>query len=1123
MRMRSPRRGRWGSPREDQLPGVMRASLWTRAQACASILALVQLIACSLCVVAAAAEGDPAGSVEEGAIARLIDQGSYLDAEARARILLEQRERARGSGSPEVAIALDLLVRSMYEGGKASLAETEALSRRAVDLKERLFGSEEPEVAVSLRHLGRLLHFAGRLNDAGPPLERAVRIGRESGPSAERNLADALSALGELRTDMSRYSEADALYSERQRILSRLLGPDAPELARDHHNLARLRYRQGMYKDALEEYGRAGEILTKAYGHSHFANALIENGLAIVYDEINEYVKAREHYERAVAIAEASLPAGDPFLVSCLNNLGRVHQNLADYGRAEELYLRSLEMRVARGEAEDPSTLMNLAEIKHLAGNLAAADSLCRRAIEGWEASVGAEAPELATGLRCLASVRLEMGDLAGAEALFARALSIKEASLGPDHLDLCAILIGLAKVRLIAGEDESARRAYERALEIGRKNLGDENLVEADLLPNLGLMALASGRSDEALEDGLRAEAVRSSHVRATAPFLPERQALGLVASRTAGLDLALTVASEGVLPRAARDCWDAVARSRGQVLEMMALRNRIPAVGGSSDAKRLAEVLAAASARYAELLVQGPLQRTPAAYREDLEAAREKREAIERRLGAISFAFRAARAVERSGLREALDGLPPKTVLLAYVRYDRQVPRGAMGRRRPEARASVSAPAPAETEPSYAVFVANGFPSEIHMIDLGPAERIEGLVRAVQREASSIAATRQETADEAERAYRAAGERLREIVWDPVVPLLTGCGQVFVVPDGALHFINLSALPVEEESYLLEMGRTIHYLSAERDLVVAPISEEAEGLLAIGAPDFDGYPEIAEGDSDAGRAEAPAAAGMPFRGGREPCLEFQSVRFGPLPATKGEVEEIAGLWRRAAPEGSVIAAHAGGGAALILAGSHATESSVKRLAPGKAAIHLATHGFFIAGQCLSAAPAARGIGGLAAAPTEKTPAWRENPLRLAGLALAGANRRGEANPRGEDGSLTAEEIAAMNLEGARWAVLSACDTGLGEIRRNEGILGLQRAFRVAGVRTIIMSLWPVEDRSAGEWMRRLYDARLSKRMTTMDAVQEATLGSLLTRRANGRSTHPFHWAAFVAVGDWR
>jgi CHAT domain-containing protein len=150
-------------------------------------------------------------------------------------------------------------------------------------------------------------------------------------------------------------------------------------------------------------------------------------------------------------------------------------------------------------------------------------------------------------------------------------------------------------------------------------------------------------------------------------------------------------------------------------------------------------------------------------------------------------------------------------------------------------------------------------------------------------------------------------------------------------------------------------------------------------------------------------------------------------------------------------------------------------------------------------------------------------SPMTGEHPLRLAGLALSGANHRSAAGVDREDGILTAEEIAALDLTGAEWVVLSACETGRGEVQAGEGILGLRRAFQVAGAGTLIMSLWPVGDEEAREWMKALYEARLGRGLDTAEAVRAAYLSVLRRRREAGLDTHPFHWAPFVPSGAWR
>jgi CHAT domain-containing protein len=140
-----------------------------------------------------------------------------------------------------------------------------------------------------------------------------------------------------------------------------------------------------------------------------------------------------------------------------------------------------------------------------------------------------------------------------------------------------------------------------------------------------------------------------------------------------------------------------------------------------------------------------------------------------------------------------------------------------------------------------------------------------------------------------------------------------------------------------------------------------------------------------------------------------------------------------------------------------------------------------------------------------------------------LFGLAFANANRSNAAPLDEEDGLLIADEVASLDLQCVEWAVLSGCDTGVGEIRDGEGVLGLRRAFQVAGARSVIMSLWEVSDRATCQWMEGLYAARFAGGLHTADAVSRATREVLEARRRHGQSTHPFYWGAFVAAGDWR
>ena len=198
---------------------------------------------------------------------------------------------------------------------------------------------------------------------------------------------------------------------------------------------------------------------------------------------------------------------------------------------------------------------------------------------------------------------------------------------------------------------------------------------------------------------------------------------------------------------------------------------------------------------------------------------------------------------------------------------------------------------------------------------------------------------------------------------------------------------------------------------------------------------------------------------------------------------------------------------------------GLEALEDRLKAEAYGKRVIHLATHAYYLQGECPDASEhkITRTLLG-------EDKIIGENPLLLSGLFFAGSNLHGEgaAEQDMDDGILTAEEICSLDLTGTEWVVLSACETGLGELKKGEGVFGLRRAFQLAGARTVIMSLWPVGDRPTREYMLDLYQRRLGG-ATTVAAMQEASLSQLRKLRKQNRSTHPFVWGAFVAVGDWR
>jgi CHAT domain-containing protein len=218
----------------------------------------------------------------------------------------------------------------------------------------------------------------------------------------------------------------------------------------------------------------------------------------------------------------------------------------------------------------------------------------------------------------------------------------------------------------------------------------------------------------------------------------------------------------------------------------------------------------------------------------------------------------------------------------------------------------------------------------------------------------------------------------------------------------------------------------------------------------------------------------------------------DLSNVYFAPLSTTAQEAQAIKAQF----PD------------ATVMTGMQANESSLKQIAAPRL-LHIATHGFF-----LQDGPA-DSVGSRASQTRSINASVKiENPLLRSGLALAGANlhQGGE-----DDGVLTALEASGLNLWGTKLVVLSACDTGVGEVKTGEGVYGLRRAFVLAGTESLVMSLWPVSDYVTREMMTTYYKG-LREGRGRGEALRQVQLSML---KHKGRE-HPFYWAGFIQSGEW-
>jgi CHAT domain-containing protein/tetratricopeptide (TPR) repeat protein len=1107
-----------------------------------------------------------AGCASEGPTPdALLESGDYERAEA---VAAQGVTRLTAAAAPAAASPTDVLVRARIANGKAARADTLDLAERAVrvtggshanallNLGQVLVGTAEFERAIEVTRravsllersapgsfeaaeaadrLGEALSAAGKYADALTELERALRIKEARQPTAAASLARTLEAIALARQRQGAYEPAGVAI-RRALALQEALNPRHPAFATtlnllaqqlwfegrllesraaseravavatqvlraDHPTIAlSLRYLAATATDlgdtqtSLTLKRRALAIAEREFGAAHHLTAPYLQTVAVAEMREGDFVSARTRFRRALDIVERKYTTWHEYVATTLATLARTDASLGDYAAAQQELDRAVEIQTRIAGPDHPYVagfLTELAAVYRDRGLPDRALPLLERALAFRERRLGPGHRDVARTLADTASTLMALGQPDRAAALARRAETIWRTLDAPDAPDYATVLTLLAQIDENLGRHADAKSYFERALAMRGKVYGSAHPLYAAAELGLGGVLVSLRDAPGAFSAASAAEATARDHARLMLRSLPERQALLFAGTRAAALDLVLSLSR--TLPDRVSSVADVLVRSRALVLEEMAARRHAERPTGVEGDPALV-TMQAAQRRLANLVTRGPGPLTPRQYQAVLDDARRESDAAETRWAARSADFSARRARAQVGLAEVMAALPNDAALLSFVRYNDVAPSASRRGRR-------GAPQPV---PSYLAIVL-GHRTAPAAIPLGPAAPIDALVarwRAaiVQRSAARGPGVRRDGTWE-------SGEKLRRLVWDPTISSLGGATQVFVVPDGTLNLLPFAALPTGRQSFLIETGPTLHYLSAERDLVMAPGTSSNRGLLALGGPSFDAPLVLAAGLSK----PMPAAAGEQLRAAAD-CGTLQSMSFTPLDETSGEVRDLASVWA----EGS----DAGMGPAMVLTGREATEETLKREAARHRVLHIATHGFFLNGNCAPAAPGTRGVGGLVSDDDSQV----RSPLQLSGLALAGANLRAGAGLDRDDGVLMSEEVAALDLKGVEWAVLSACDTGVGAIKSGEGVFGLRRSFQVAGVRTVIMSLWSVEDASTRQWMRALYEERFHRHRDTASAVRNATLAVLRDRRAAGRSAEPFYWAAFVAAGDWR
>ncbi len=996
-------------------------------------------------------------------------QEVYEHAEPLHARALAIREAAFGQSHPLVAESLNHLA-TLYRQ-QASYARAEPLLLRALAIREAALGKHHPDVAQTLNELASVYLDQGLYGRAEPLLFRALAIRETALGKSHPTVVETLWGLIELYQQQGLSARAEQFFLRALAIGEAALDKNPPNMADPLLKLAGLCLRRGALARAAPLYERALAVQEAAVGKSHPLVADTLYRLAVVYAFQGLYGRAEPFYERVLAIWEVSLGKNHPLVADPVVGLGNLYLAQGLYARAEPLLERALAIRqAARGEKSLPvaRALGSLGSLYMAQGLYARAEPLLQRALAICEELSSKNDPQVAKMLSKLGNLYLAQGLYARAEPLLQRALAISQAAYGKNDPDVADALHDLAALYSAEGLYGQARPLYERALAIREATFGKDNPRDAETLNRLAVVHLAQHHLAEALPLLTRAFAISEQRLRQEAlGFSDVHMARFLQFLRTDEERLYALLRAHPHNARVRRLALGAALLLKGRSVEESSNISRIISQSLSPQDRDSLERLRGLRTQLSRLSLQGPGSLSRPAYQQRLEELSAQGAALEADLARRSAPLRALAALPPPAkiVDHVAAALPRDGALIEFISYEDRplVPRPGT----PEPQRS--------SQPRYLALVL--FPDgTIHFRDLGPAEPID-LAALRLRDALANRDT----------AFQAPAQALYQLAFQPLLPLLGTTRRLFLAPDGQLALVPFAALH-DGRQFLVDTF-DFTYLPSGKHLLPRPQDSGPPGSVVVLAdPDFSASLHAVPHSQQDARALIATLRADPVR---------RAWALAPLPGTRLEAEAI----QRVLPQ------------AQLFLGPEATKARLLELPP-PGVLHVATHGFFLDQAPEPTASRALGnFGALGDSPQADPP----DPLLRSGLVLAGARAPAPSSsspaPPSDSGLVTALELAGLNLWGTQLVVLSACDTGRGDVKPGQGVYGLHRAFLVAGAETVVMSLWKVDD----ETTRALMEAYYSNLLAGQGRATALREAMRTLRRAQ---PHPYGWAPFIAMG---
>lgn len=830
----------------------------------------------------------------------------------------------------------------------------------------------------------------------------------------------------------------------------------------------------GRYTDAEKLYLKAIEIQKKSWGENHLEYANLLNSMGLISKQLGNYSKAEDYYLKGLSICK-SIGRLDTLYATILNDIADLFQSTDNYDKAEIFYKNAIHIcdSILGKEHEDYiGTLNNLAFNYKQQGDYLKAETnylqglmLCRKALPK-------DHIYYSVLLDNIGVLYYTMGKYQIAEKYCMEAIEIRKQTLGTLHPHYANSLEHLGRLYELMGKWQKSEYYYMETLRIRSKILVPQNSKYIISLINLGNLLCSQGYYAEADELYIEAIQIESSVWKEIFSFMSNKECEAFISKNLYKYYLWNTLQWQNKLKsNLPSSLYNFTILMKGSLLQNNnVFTNQLTTVVDSTTNKLKEE--------YRNIKQEISTQyQLPRSRQQNIRSLELKSDELEKEIMRRIPSFREAILNSKNTWKDIKGGLKQGEAAIEFLQFkyfntswSDNYSYSALILR------------PEWDEPKYVpLFRSNQLDSILPMTSSMSA--INNFYRNMPGEGITIIDS-------------ASSAKMYHLIWQPLDTLLIGVKTIYLSPVGMLHRISFAAISDTTGKCLLEKY-DLNQVSNTRSLAETKSKlQESSQIVLMGGVDYENEPGINFNGSVDFIKDSSLAYLRAIRDGGWPFLTW----------TLHEINSIDSLLKQLPYQVSKYQ------------GSLATEEIIKKLGSGKTivpkVIHIATHGFSfpIAEETNYSDKNMK---------NEVNTVFKQSydPLTRSGIILAGANKawtKGSTYQNKEDGILTAREISNLNLSGCELVVLSACETGLGEIKGSEGVFGLQRAFKMAGVKYIMVSLWQIPDKETSEFMGIFYDNWLVKKMP----IREAFLQTQLFMK-NDRKYAPFQWAAFQLTGD--